>query len=248
MSSERTKYRERIYGSYVEARDMPLAPATLEGLRPRLPYLRRLVRRHFPPQRDMTILDLGCGHGALLYVLAQEGYCKARGIDGSPEQVAAARRLGISGVDQGNAMNVLAAAPDRSLDVVITFDVIEHFTRAELVELVDQVHRVLRAGGRWIIHVPNGESPFCARILYGDMTHEQAFTRSSIAQLLVASGFARVDYFEDQPVPHGVKSTIRLLLWKMIRAGLLFYVAVETGALDRGAVFSQNLLAVAWRN
>jgi 2-polyprenyl-3-methyl-5-hydroxy-6-metoxy-1,4-benzoquinol methylase len=238
-------YRQRIYESYVTARDTPLAPESLAGLRPRLPFLKQIVRRHFPTERDAAILELGCGHGALLHVLHEAGYRNVRGVDGSPEQVAAAQRLGIPNVRQGELMATLFATSDASLDVVVAFDVMEHFTKDELIPLVDQVRRVLRSGGRWIIHVPNAESPFFARVRYGDITHELAFTRVSLAQLLRASGFASVICFEDRPVPHGVKSAARAMLWACIRVGLLLYIAVETGTFDHAAVFSQNLLAVA---
>ena len=248
MSSDSSRYRERIYKNYVNARVQPLAPSTLEGLRPRLPYLRQLVRRHFPRQRDAVIFELGCGHGALLHVLAGMGYRNVRGVDGSSEQVAAARRLGIAGVEHGELREALRVTPDQSQDVVVTFDVIEHFTKAELIPLEDEVHRVLRPSGRWIIHAPNAESPFGMRMRYGDITHEQAFTRTSLAQLVLASGFGGVECFEDQPVVHGLKSAVRFVLWKLIRAGLLFYIAVETGAFDRRAIFSQNLLAVVRRD
>ena len=65
--------------------------------------------------------------------------------------------------------------------------------------------------------------------------------------MLRSSGFERVDCFEDSPVPHGFKSTIRALGWAVIRSVLLAWIAIETGSLDRRVVFSQNLLAVAWR-
>ncbi len=240
-------YRLRIYGAYVTARDSSLAPKALEGLRPRMPYLRQMIRRHFPENRDAVILELGCGHGALLYALQQAGYRNARGVDGSPEQIAAAQRLGILGVEEGDVVDSLGATADASLDVVVAFDLIEHFTKNELIPLVDEVHRVLKPGGKWIIHTPNAEGPFFGRIRYGDLTHELAFTRVSIAQLLKSSGFDEVACFEDAPVPHGLKSAVRAMLWSLIRAGLLFYIAVETGAFDRNAVFSQNLLTVAVR-
>lgn len=241
-------YRERIYASYVNARVTPLAPPTLSELEPRLrSILRPLVKHHFPNDRDARILDLGCGHGALLYALKQAGYRNVRGIDGSPEQVEAAHRLGIGDVTQGEALPSLGATATASLDVVVTFDVIEHLTKPELIPFVDEVRRVLRPGGRWIIHVPNGESPFAGKILYGDFTHELAFTRTSLTQVLKASGFSDVECFEDRPVPHGLKSLIRAGLWRIIRAGLLFYIAVETGGTDRQAIFSQNLLAVTIR-
>jgi len=219
--NDQNRYRQRIYGAYVSGRSEVLAPDSIAGLAPRVPYLRRLVSRCMPTDRDVAILDLGCGHGAILYVLQQAGYSNARGVDGSAEQVQAATKLGIAGVSQGELMQTLHDTPDQSLDVVITFDVIEHFTKAELVPLVDEIHRVLKPGGRWIIHVPNGESPFAGRIRFGDYTHEQAFTRISLGQLLYSSGFEGVDYFEDSPVPHGFKSLMRVALWGVIRAGLL---------------------------
>lgn len=239
-------YRDRIYRGYVTQRDAPLAPQSLAGLAPRLPYLRRLVARYFPQDRSCSVLELGCGYGALLHVLRENGYENVRGVDGSPEQVAAARRLGIGGVEQGDLMAALAATPGGTVDVVVAFDVIEHFRKDELIPLVDAVRRVLKPGGRWIIHAPNGESPFGNRVRYGDLTHEQAFTRTSLSQLLRSSGFVDVECFEDKPIPHGVKSTVRAALWNAIRIVLLGYIAIETGTFDRAAVFSQNLLAVAF--
>ena len=240
-------YRARIYGTYVTGRSDALAPQSIDGLAPRLPYLRWLVRTCMPLNRDAAILDIGCGHGAILYALQQAGYHNARGVDGSDEQVQAAAWLGIHGVAQGDLMQALRGTPDSSLDVVIAFDVIEHFTKAELIPLVDEVQRVLKPGGRWVIHVPNGESPFGNRVRFGDYTHEQAFTRASLGQLLLASSFARVEAYEDRPIAHGFISTVRAALWRLIRAALLFYIAVEAGSLDRRAVFSQNLLAMAWK-
>jgi cyclopropane fatty-acyl-phospholipid synthase-like methyltransferase len=146
------------------------------------------------------------------------GYSNVRGVDGSPEQVAAARRLGINGVEQGDVMETLAQAPDKALDCVVAFDLIEHFTKDELIGLVDEVRRVLKPGGRWIIHTPNAESPFGSRMLFGDFTHELAFTRTSVSQILLSSGFSKVGCHEDRPVPHGLKSVGRLILWQCIRA------------------------------
>lgn len=240
-------YRTRIYSHYVQARAQALAPDTLAGLAPRSHALRRLIEQHFPADKSAAVLDLGCGHGALLHFAREAGYTNLRGVDGSTEQVAAARRLGIPGVEQGDLRDVLAAQPDASVDVVIAFDVIEHFTRDELLPFVDEVRRVLKPGGRWIIHVPNGESPFFGGIRYGDMTHELAFTRSSLAQLLLASGFAEVRCFEDEPVVHGAKSAVRWLLWRGFRGLLRLYIAAETGDAGGGHIFSQNLLAVARR-
>lgn len=239
------EYRRRIYSNYVNARNLPLAPLTLEGLKPRAPYLIKLIRAHFPVDRRSTILDLGCGYGALIHFARREGYDNIRGVDRSPEQVGAAQRLCIEGVEEGDLLAALAVQENESLDMVVAFDVIEHFTRDELLGFVDQVRRVLRPEGRWIIHTTNGESAFCGRSRYGDLTHELAFTRTSICQLLHSSGFSKVQCFEDAPVPHGLKSAIRWVVWKVIRSGLRVYLAAETGDTAGDAIFSQNFLIVA---
>jgi len=245
MSDGGTAYRGRLYGRYVSCWSEAAAPSTLDGLQPRAAYLRKLIRDHFPPDRNASILDLGCGHGALIHFAREAGYRNVEGMDRSREQVAAAKRLGIDGVREGDLRESLAGMPDASRDVVIAFDVIEHFRKDELLSFVDEVRRVLRPGGRWIIHSVNGESPFFARIRYGDFTHELAFTRESISQLLLSSDFARVECYEEAPVPHGFKSSLRWILWKGIRGGLRFWLAVETGDSGRYAIFTQNLLAVA---
>lgn len=240
-----TDYRERIYRHYVTARGSELVPQDVAGLASRAPYLRRLIRRHFPENRAAAIIDLGCGHGALLHFLREAGYRHLVGVDRSPEQVAAARRLGIEGVREEDLFETLRELPDRSQDVVVCFDVIEHFRREELLLFAEEVARVLRPGGRWILHVPNGESPFAARMRYGDLTHELAFTRESLGQLCLSCGFSRVACYEDAPVVHGFVSALRYGIWKAIRGLLRLYLAAETGDTGRAAVFSQNLLAVA---
>src|SRR2546428_3513160 len=131
MPSNGDQGRERIYGQYVSAREIPLAPTSLDGLKPRLPYLRNLIRRHFPRDRNAVVLELGCGHGALLYALHKAGYKGARGVDWAGEQVRAAHDLGIPGVQEGDVMHALAETATSSVDVVIAFDLIEHFTKGE---------------------------------------------------------------------------------------------------------------------
>lgn len=235
--------RDRLYSNYVSA-GQARPPADLAGLAPRIPYLKRVIERHFPSDREAAILEIGCGYGAILHTAREAGYTNLEGVDVSQEQVDAARTLGIAGVAQGDLLLSLNERPAESLDAVLAFDVLEHFGRDELIPLVDAVHRVLRPGGRWLIHAPNGESPFFGAIRYGDLTHELAFTRQSLSQLMLASGFASLDAFEDEPVVHGMKSAGRAAIWALLRAGMRMYTAAETGETS-GHVFTRNLLAVA---
>lgn len=238
-------YRERIYRHYVESASTPLAPDSVAGLAPRLPYLRKLIAEHFPTSRESAILEVGCGHGALQHAAREAGYAHIQGVDGSPSQVAAAQRLGIASVRQGDLIEALQMQAEASLDAIIAFDVIEHLDRDEIIRMADATHRALKPGGRWIVHVPNGASPFAGVVLWGDLTHELAFTTESLTQLARSTGFADVQFYEDVPVAHGLKSAVRRLLWKaMVRPFFKTCLVVETGSAQ-GAILTQNLLAVA---
>jgi len=238
-------YRQRIYRQYLEAG--PGAPAAEKPaeFERRGPYLEKLIREHFPADRETAILDLGCGAGALEYFARRQGYKNIVGIDCSPQQVAAAGSLGVTGVREGDLLASLEAQAGGSQGLVIAFDVLEHFGKDEILRFMDQVNRVLAPGGKVILHVPNGASPFGGRVGYGDFTHETMFTPGSLEQVLRCAGFSRIACDEDQPVVHGLASGLRWLLWRMLRAGCRLYLAIETGSLAGAEIFSQNLLCVA---
>ncbi len=238
-------YQDRIYQAYVESRNAPFIPLAIGDLKSMAPYLEKLIREHFPSEKNASILDIGCGNGALLHFARLAGYLNLSGVDRSPQQVSQAALLGVDLVREGDFFQVLESTEHESLDVVIAFDVLEHFSKNEVFAVADHVSRVLRRGGKWIIHVPNAESPFFGRIRYGDITHELAFTSESIAQLLKTTGFSSLACYEDAPIPHGIKSMARLVLWKVFRSILNMYLTVETGAvLGSNCILSQNFLIV----
>lgn len=242
-----SKLRDRIYGQYVTASGETSRLSSVGDMEGRRPTMEHVIDSYFPPDKSSVIIDLGCGHGTLVHFAHKRGYHAMRGVDVSAQQVALAARLGIEGVTEGDLSSTLAALPPESVDGIVAFDVIEHFTRDELIDFVDAVHRVLKKGGRWIIHAPNGASPFVGAIRYGDFTHELAFTRSSLEQLMLASGFSHLTCHECAPRVHGVKSAIRFVAWKLSRLVLQFMDAAETGELRRDSLLTRNLYAVVWK-
>lgn len=242
-----SKVRDRIYSQYVASSGETSKLKTVADLEGRRPTMEHVVDCYFPPEKSAVVIDLGCGHGTLVHFARQRGYAAVRGVDVSSQQVALAARLGIEGVTEGNLSATLADLPSESVDAIVAFDVIEHFTKDELIDFVDAVYRVLKKGGRWIIHAPNGASPFVGSIRYGDFTHEQAFTQSSLEQLMHASGFSRVSCHECAPRAHGFKSAMRLVAWKLVRLAMQFVVTTETGELRHNTILTRNLYAVVWK-
>lgn len=234
-------YRDSIYEDYESGPQ----PSNISDLRPRAPYLRKLVREHFPREKTATVLDIGCGYGALLHFAKEAGYTNVFGMDRSPSQVRTAVKLGIEGVRQVDWSDGLASVPLGSTDAVVALDVVEHFRKDELVPLLGRIFRVLRHGGRLIVHTVNGESPMAGSTFFGDITHETCFTRVSLAQLLRSTGFEDIRSYEDAPIPHGLVSTARWGLWLGIRSVLRFATAAETGDIGRKAILTRNFLTVA---
>ena len=244
---EMNKYRTRIYSHYVQAWDANLVPRSLQDLENRGPTMRYVIDTFFPKNKSANILDLGCGHGTLLHFAQRAGYSNAHGIDVSSQQVELASHLGINNVKRGELMETLQSIEPGSLDAVIAFDVIEHFTKDELIDLVDAIYIALKPNGCWIIHAPNANSPFCGSVRYGDFTHEQAFTTTSIQQVLIASGFTHFDFAECGPRIYGFKSLLRTIAWQLIRGVFNLINAAETGLISSGVVWTRNFYAVAYK-
>jgi len=235
-------YRERLRDAYVSTHFGNIRRPNLAAIERGFPYVEHHFLPHLPADRTITILDAGCGYGALLHSLRQHGYRNAVGVDSSPEQIELARRLGIEGIHQADAADHLRASRGR-YDVVFALDLLEHLEKPQLVDLVDSVATALRPGGKFIAQTANAGSPFAGRIRYGDLTHELAFTDKSIAQVLRLGGFETVSVHGVEPVVHDVKSALRFATWRCIRSLLVFYLAAETGVAG-GHIVSQNLIAV----
>jgi 2-polyprenyl-3-methyl-5-hydroxy-6-metoxy-1,4-benzoquinol methylase len=238
-------HRQRIYNGYVRdniERNGVVTSATLEHLA--VVYQKTVIHKFFPGNKDIRILDLGCGYGPFLYACHKSGYRNLWGVDTSPEQVTLAHRLGVKQVLEGDIREFLRGRPE-SFEVITAFDVLEHFAKGEVMEILDLVNAALTRGGLFILRAPNGEGPFAGRYRYWDFTHELAFTRNSLMQVLRNAGLTEVTCHETAPVPHGVKSAVRLVLWKLLRTLWFFYLVVETGNYRDDYILTQNILAVA---
>lgn len=245
MNQDETSYRKSFYLNYASTRSLwnERAIELAIYLKRRKPFLMQIIKRHFPENLNAKIIDVGCGEGALLSFAKDQGYQDLTGYDMSEEQVLLAKKMGLHQVYLGEAIPALCELADHSIDVIVSFDVIEHMTKPEVIRFSREVHRVLKLGGKWIIHTLNAESPFFGRIRYGDFTHENGFTKDSIKQLLRIADFHHVSCYEDVPVCHGFKSGLRFIIWKIVRSMYHLCLAAETG--EKNGIFSQNFLAVA---
>ena len=228
--------RERLYEAYASQH-----ARCGDGEAAALIY-RRDIRPELPPPAAGPVLDIGCGQGQLVRLMLADEY-DATGIDVSPEQVALARAAGLDRVEQGDYLRLLDMR-DGQLAAVTATDVLEHLTKAEVLDTFDRVARALIPGGVFVARVPNAASPFGGQIRYGDFTHESSHTARSVRQVAAAAGFARVDVQPCPPIAHGLVSAARVAVWKSVSAWCKVALAAETGML-RGHIVTQNLTFVA---
>jgi ubiquinone/menaquinone biosynthesis C-methylase UbiE len=133
-------FYEQLARKYPEAE---VVYSTLEG------KLRRDFVRSFLRSQTGTLLDVGCNVGIHL-----ERY-KGRkiGVDIAPSLVAEARKRVPDGIFHVGSAESMDFLPDKSVDVVLCTEVLEHLERPEAA--LGEFARVMKEEGRMLVTTPN---------------------------------------------------------------------------------------------
>ncbi len=240
------QFKKIIYENYVQRHTQSLyGRPSLDGIRKNFPVWRHYFGKLLPRDKVAAILDIGCGDGSFIFFLQNEGYSRPEGIDVSAEQIEMGKAMGIANIQRADLQDFLANKKE-SYDCIVARDVLEHFSRQEIFDILFAVRAALLPGGCLILQSPNGEGLFYTSIFYGDFTHEIAFTESSLRQVCMNTGFTKVECRPTGPVPKGFVSSVRWLLWQLIVLKIRFFKMVETGS-GRG-IFTQNIIGKATRD
>lgn len=187
------------------------------------------------------VLDLGSGTGQMCWLARDAGARGVVGVNLSQEEIDFARQqVDAEFVCQDIATYLEACAPE-SVDRIYALNILEHLDKDTLVRVLEGAFRGLRDGGEFIGMVPNATSPFGGMTRYWDITHQLAFTPSSIWQLARLVGFSKAEFRECGPVPYGLVSSIRYALWQGIRLLIRAWLMIET-ASDKGGVYTSDML------
>jgi 2-polyprenyl-3-methyl-5-hydroxy-6-metoxy-1,4-benzoquinol methylase len=235
-------YRQKIYSSYYTSHTKHLYGETsIEKIKKQLPVYEYYFGKHLPENKSSSIIDLGCGNGSFVYWLMSKGFNNTIGIDISEELIDLGKALGINNIQCQDIFNYLTDNQS-SFDIIVMRDILEHFDKDETYKLIKLLYNHLSENGKIILQVPNGQSPFVGKILFGDFTHQNAFTESSVSQLFKSNGFSDVKVFEVTPIPKNFKGAARFVLWKLLRICLNFLQIIATG--DGNGYLSPNIIAV----
>jgi 2-polyprenyl-3-methyl-5-hydroxy-6-metoxy-1,4-benzoquinol methylase len=157
-----------------------------------------------------TALDVGCGYGATLAWLKEEGWCKKTvGIELNAAAAAEARRH-LDVVYQGKVEDVAPVIAPASIDMILCLDVLEHLY--DPWATLRLLHGLLAPNGVLIASIPNaqhysvslpllfkGEWRYAGSGLL-DRSHLRFFTRHSAREMVEQAGF-RIETFIDGGIP-----------------------------------------------
>jgi len=165
-------------------------------------YYRAELQALLPESRDAHIVEVGCGFGHLLRFLAERGYRDLCGVDLDRDLAAAtAQRLaGRAAVHCAEARAFLAAH-EGAFDLVLAYDILEHFDLDGALAFATAARRALRPGGHAVFRTPNMANLLGCYSRYMDLTHRIGLTEQSARQLLTAAGFADVAIVAAQHEP-----------------------------------------------
>lgn len=239
MAVDWDDFYRRVYRDYYTTHVLPRkGPVTLASLADAAASHARHFGEFLPDDKGAEILDVGCGNGSLAWFLQQRGYDRAEGIDLCEEQLRAARDLGVRNLACEDMFDRLGRSGSR-YNLLFMRDVLEHLEMPRVLHLVDLCFAALKPGGKVVIMTPNGESPLVGRVRYGDITHRNAFTQVSMAQLFRLAGFRQFSFKPFEPP----MSFPRKVAWMMTKAAFRWFIVAENGRCN--PIVTCNLISCA---
>ena len=146
-----------------------------------------------------VVLDVGCGRGEFLELLAAAGIT-ARGIDLNHAMAEDCRARGLD-VKEADAVGHLSALPDSSLGGIFSAQVVEHLQPGYLLRFLELAFHKLKPGGRVVLETLN---PACWVAFFEsyirDITHVWPLHPETLKYLVAASGFTKVDIEFRSPI------------------------------------------------
>jgi SAM-dependent methyltransferase len=141
-------------------------------------------------QGAQRVLDVGCGQGDFLELLAADGIA-VQGVDIDAQMVAHCRTKGLP-VVEADLFPYLTEQKER-FDGIFSSNVIEHLSSNEAVNFVSLACAALQPGGVLLIATPNPKSLIVhLHEFWRDATHVRLYSAELLEFLLSLAGFTEV--------------------------------------------------------
>lgn len=150
--------------------------------------VRRTQRRFVEFFRNSSpVLDIGCGRGVFLELLASAGI-EAVGLDHSPEAISACEARGFTVYRQ--EANEYLRKNQGQFGGIFCSHVIEHMGYDDAMTFLELCHAALRPGGKLALVTPNPEDlTIIGEIFWLDPTHVRPYPMKLLMRMVEAVGF-----------------------------------------------------------
>jgi SAM-dependent methyltransferase len=203
-----------------------------------------LLRRYLPPDKDISLLDIGPGRGELVSLLRRKGYQKVEAVDISHEVARVVSSLGVTTHQTDDLSLFLSRQMDR-YDFITMFYVLEHIQPPDTLAVMAALRTSLRPGGILLLLVNNAANPFDPQYRYIDISHTTSYTEYSLGQLLSAAGWKRYSLLPFERSPHRAVRAARAVFRGAFYP--LLKVLARAEGIPPHRVMTPLLLAAAWR-
>lgn len=177
----------------------------------------RYLTPYFPKnQKDLHILDIGCGLGQLLSYLKEQGFTNLKGIDINDESIEACESKGLA-VEKIIDIRTFATLSTVKYDRIIMSHVLEHIDKDLIIDTLIHIRKyLLRDGGIFLLMVPNAQSYTGSYWRYEDFTHTILFTAGSCNYVLRSAGFSKITFIDPDGTEH--MSFLKKIIIKLLIA------------------------------
>jgi SAM-dependent methyltransferase len=230
------------YSDYGAFKNSVTSGTTLISVARKLGLRNRYLRFLKDADKNLPVIELGCGNGAFLRDLLNAGFTNVRGVEPSATyQSLVDPKL----IIQDRASPFLNSLPRHSLGAVIALDVLEHISRDELKNLLTLIADRLAQNGLLVFRVPNMASALALTNYFGDLSHVTPLNASSIRQLAYGTGL-RIASINPEPFsrPTSVFSLIGILLWPLT---YLLQRSMNAAFGIRNSILTPNLICILRR-
>jgi len=155
-----------------------------------------IVSSSFKLPKRATIIDIGCGRGEWLELLATFGYKSTIGIDLNISMVEHCKAKGLN-VVMSTAHDYIAQLDPGSVDLITGFHIVEHLSIESLLELMKLCFQALKPGGRVVFETPNPRNIIVgAYSFHFDPTHNKPLPPELLSYIGEYVGFQLKDVLE----------------------------------------------------
>ncbi|MHB8858038.1 MAG: class I SAM-dependent methyltransferase [Thermoleophilia bacterium] len=172
-------------------------------------YLSRLI----PTRPELPVLDLGCGFGAFMELVRQQGL-DVVGVDCVDDAVDSCRSMGLEVFKED--VHHFLEDKQGAYGAVFCSHLIEHFEYGEACRLLKMIAESLAPGGRTVVVTPNPASLEVAEYFWLDPTHVRPYPLQLLSSMVEDAGLTVVESGQQSPSGQPRRNIPRRLLLKLV--------------------------------